>query len=46
MKKRYMIVRIINILAEMKQDYSMVTEDCYNIVDKNYIEPDIAYKAK
>jgi hypothetical protein len=44
MKKRYMIVRIINILAEMKQDDSMVTEDCYKIVDKNYGEPEIAYK--
>jgi hypothetical protein len=46
MKKRYMIVRIINILAETKKDNSMVAEDCYKIVDKNYGDPEIAYKVK
>ena len=41
-----MIVRIINILAEMKHENSMVTEDCYKIVDKDYEEAEHAYRAK
>jgi hypothetical protein len=46
MKERYMIVRIINILAEMKDNNSMITEPCYQIVDKDYETPDSAYRAK
>jgi hypothetical protein len=46
MKKRYMIVRIINILAEMKHENSMVTEDSYKIVDNDYEEAEHAYRAK
>ena len=46
MKKRYMIVRIVNILAQMKQDNSMITEDCYTIVDKDYEEAEHAYRTK
>lgn len=41
-----MIVRIENILAEMKQDNSMVTEPCYQIVGKDYETHDLAYIAK
>jgi hypothetical protein len=46
MQKRYMIVRITNVLAQMKHDDSMITEDCYTIVDKDYDEPQHAYNIK
>lgn len=41
-----MIVRITNVLAQMKHDDSMITEDCYTIVDKDYDEPQHAYNIK
>lgn len=46
MKEKYMIVRIINILAEMRDNSSMVTEPCYHIMDTDYDTPDSAYKVK
>ena len=39
-----MIVRIVNILAENKEDGSMITEDCYKIIEKGYDEKEHAYK--
>ena len=41
-----MIVRIFNILAEMKDYNSKITEPCYQIVDKDYETPDSAYRVK
>jgi len=46
MKEKYMIVRIVNIVAQLKDDNSMVTEPCYQIVDKDYESPDSAYREK
>ncbi len=49
MKERYMIVRIMDILTEMKDNGSMITVDnkpCYQIVDKDYETPDSAYRVK
>ena len=46
MKKRYMIVRILNIIAEIKEDNTMITERCYNIVDENYGCLNVAYRVK
>jgi hypothetical protein len=46
MKKRYMIVRILNIIAEMKESNAMITERCYNIIDTNYGCLDAAYRVK
>ena len=46
MKERYMIVRIVNILAEMKDNNRMLTESCYQIVDKDYETADSAYREK
>ena len=40
-----MIVRIVNILAQIN-DNSMVTEDCYTIIDKDYEEAEHAYRVK
>ena len=45
MKEKYMIVRIVNILAEMK-DGSMLTESCYQIVGMDYETPDSAFRVK
>lgn len=44
MKKRYMIVRIMNIVAEMKSSNEMITEECFTIVDKDYEEAEHAYR--
>ncbi len=41
-----MIVRIVNILAEMKENDFMITEPCYQIIDKDYETPDSAYRVK
>ena len=41
-----MIVRIVNILAEMKDNSSMITETRYQIIDKDYETPDSAYRIK
>lgn len=46
MIERYMIVRIINILAQTKDDDSMITEPCYKIVDMGYETTDSAYRIK
>jgi hypothetical protein len=46
MKEKYMIVRIVNIIAQSKDDNSMITEPCYQIVDKDYESPDSACRAK
>lgn len=45
MKERFMIVRIVNIIKENK-DGLMITEPCYQIVDKDYETPDSAYRVK
>ena len=45
MKEKYMIVRIVNILAELK-DNSCITEPCYQIVEKDYETLETAYNAK
>lgn len=42
MKERYMIVRIVNI----KENDLMLTEPCYQIIDKDYETPDSAYRVK
>jgi len=46
MKEKYMIVRIVNIVAQLKDSNSMITEPCYQIVDKDYESPDSAYREK
>jgi hypothetical protein len=46
MKEKYMIVRILNILSQMKSDDSLITEPCYVIVDKDYETPDSAWRVK
>ena len=44
MIKKYMIVRIVNILAQGREDHNMITEDCYKIVEKGYDEIEQAYR--
>ena len=44
MKERYMIVRIVNIVVELSND-ELITEQCYQIVDKDYETPESAYNA-
>jgi hypothetical protein len=44
MKEKYMIVRIVNILAETNN--STLTESCYQVIDKDYETPDSAYRVK
>ena len=45
-KERFMIVRILNILAQDKDDNSTITEPCYVIVDSNYETLESAHKIK
>ena len=45
MKERFMIVRIVNIIQENK-DGLMLTEPCYQIIDKDYETLDSAYRVK
>jgi hypothetical protein len=46
MKEKYMIVRIANIVVQSINEDSMITEPCYQIVDKDYESPDSAYREK
>ncbi len=46
MKERYTIVRIVNILAEDKNDGSIISEPCYQVIDTDYETPESAYKVK
>lgn len=46
MKERYMIVRRVNILAENKDDDSIIMEPCYQVIDTDYETPESAYKIK
>lgn len=45
MKKRFMIIRIENIISRFT-DESMLTEPCYQIVEKDIKTPSEAYKIK
>ena len=46
MKERYMLIRILSIVAELKDNDELITEPCYQIVDKDYETPESAYNAK
>lgn len=46
MKERYMIIRILSIVAELKDNEQLITEPCYQIVDKDYETPESAYNVK
>jgi hypothetical protein len=46
MIKKYMIVRIVNILAELKDDNSMITESCYNVVELGLMTVELAYNLR
>lgn len=46
MKEKYMIVRVVNILSQDKHNNSMITEDCYKIIDKDYDTAESAYRGK
>ena len=46
MKKRYKIVRIVDIVSQIKEDDLIITKDCYTIVDKGYKTAESAYKVK
>jgi len=46
MTKKYMIVRIVNILAESKYDGSMVTEPCYVTMELDHDTLGSAYLTK
>lgn len=45
MKERYMIVRIVNIITQFKEN-DLLTEPCYQNIDKDYETPDSAYCVK
>lgn len=46
MKEKYMIVRIISVLAELKEDNTLVTEACYIPVDLNHDTRSSAFTTK
>lgn len=44
--QKYAIIRIVNIIAELKDDNAQITEPCYIVVEKNIETLEIATKIR
>lgn len=43
---KYMVIRIINILGQFKDDDSFVTEECWTMMEKDFKKLDDAFVVK